>query len=131
MLKFLYGLQRYTTRSIMINRSRYTAIIADSSIKRAIGLMFRQELGAKQCMLFTFNHSGRHSIWMHNMRFPIDAVWLDEDGAVVDIKERLKPCSSLLNCPQYAPARDAKYLIELNAGNARRERIRKGSKIVL
>jgi uncharacterized protein len=102
--------------------------MADTSTKRAIGLMFRQHLPGGSCMLFTFGHSGYHAIWMRNMRFPIDALWLDSKGVVVDVRENLKPCSSLFDCPQYEPKEQAYYLIELSAGAARKEKIRAGSK---
>lgn len=130
-MRFLYGLQKYNTKTIGIAGRRYKAIMADTPTKRAIGLMFRERLPQGSCMLFIFGHPGRHEIWMRNMGFPIDAVWTDRDGAIVDIKERLEPCNSIFNCPQYGPGKEASYLIELNAGEASRRRLRKGSKLSL
>jgi uncharacterized protein len=130
-MKLLYGTQRYKTKTITINKSRYSAILADSPVKRAIGLMFRESLPEKSCMLFIFSYPGHHSIWMRNMRFPIDAVWLDDDGAILEMRENLKPCSSAFNCPQYGPKRRASYLIEFNAGAARKKKMKVGSKVLL
>ncbi len=127
-LKLLYGMQKYRTKRITVGKRAYQALLADSSVKRAIGLMFRERLPHGQCMLFTFPGEGSHAIWMRNMRFPIDAIWLDSDGTVVDVKPDLKPCQSLFDCPQYAPKKSACYLVEVNAGDAARAAIRPGTK---
>ena len=71
-------------------------------------------------MLFIFPHKGFHGIWMRNMRFPIDALWLDAGGTVVDLRENIRPCSSIFDCPQYVPKSETSYLIELSAGEAKR-----------
>ena len=79
------------------------------------------------CMLFRFGSPGYHALWMHNMRFPIDVLWLDEKGVVVDLKENLKPCKSMLDCPQFSPRKEASYVMELNAGEIKRSKLRAGS----
>ncbi len=127
MLGLLYRMQKYETRTVGIAGKRYKALVADTGVKRAIGLMFREGLPKGTCMLFIFGFPGRHSIWMHNMRFPIDAVWLDSKGVVIDLKENLEPCASMLGCPQYAPGGQASYLMELGAGTIKREKIRAGT----
>ena len=125
-MKLLYKLQKYDTRPITIGRKKYTAIIADTSTKRAIGLMFRSSLPKNSCMLFIFGFSGRHAIWMQDMKFPIDAAWLDKKGTIIDTRENLKPCKSIFSCPQYSPKGEANYLIELAAGETRRQNLRSG-----
>ena len=44
---------------------------------RAMGLMFRPSLARDRGMLFVFERSDFHGIWMKNCRFPIDILWLD------------------------------------------------------
>ncbi len=127
MLKLLYRMQKYDTRTISIAGKRYSAIVADTSTKRAIGLMFRESLPEGSCMLFLFGGPGYHSIWMRNMKFPIDVAWLDKDGLVLDTKTNIKPCQSLFDCPQYSPKVQAHYLIELNAGELMKNKIKEGS----
>ena len=126
MLSLLYKLQKYDTKTIRIGGKSYRAIIADTGVKRAIGLMFRESLPPGSCMLFVFGSPGYHTIWMRNMRFPIDAIWLDGNGVVIDAKSNLEPCRSMLACPQYSPKRQASYLIELNAGVLKREKNKGG-----
>ena len=92
---------------------------------RALGLMFRPSLPADRGMLFVFRSSGFHGIWMKNCRFRIDIVWLDEDRRIVHVAEAVPPCKAD-PCPVYEPLRRASYVVELNAGQARRENARVG-----
>ena len=57
---------------------------------------------------------------MKNCRFPIDILWLDEDRQIVHVAEAVPPCKAD-PCPTYEPLRRASYVVELNAGQARRE----------
>ena len=95
---------------------------------RALGLMFRPSLPADRGLLFVFRRSDFHGIWMKNCRFPIDIVWLDEDHRVVHVAENVPPCTAD-PCPSYEPLRRASYVIELNAGQARREKAMVGSTV--
>jgi uncharacterized protein len=93
---------------------------------RAMGLMFRPSLPKDRGMLFIFERSDFHSIWMKNCKFPIDIVWLDEEKKVVHVAESVPPCKTD-PCPVYNPLRRAAYVVELNAGQARREKAVLGS----
>jgi uncharacterized membrane protein (UPF0127 family) len=88
---------------------------------RAMGLMFRPSLPPDRGLLFVFDRLDFHGFWMKNCRFPIDMVWLDEKRAVVHVAEGVPPCKSD-PCPIYQPLRRAAYVVELNAGQARREK---------
>jgi len=95
---------------------------------RQMGLMFRPSLPADRGMLFVFGQLGFHGIWMKNCRFPIDIVWLDEQKKVVHLAEAVPPCKAD-PCPSYEPLRKAAYVIELNAGQARREKVAVGASV--
>ena len=88
---------------------------------RAMGLMFRPSLPEDKGVLIVFERSGFHGIWMKNCRFPIDIVWLDENRRVVHVAEGVPPCKAD-PCPSYEPLRRASYVLELNAGQASREK---------
>jgi uncharacterized membrane protein (UPF0127 family) len=83
--------------------------------------MFRSTLPADAGMLLVFPDSDRHGIWMKNCRFPLDLVWLDVDGHVVDVVAGVQPCSAV--CPVYRPARPGASVLELNSGAAHRLRL--------
>ena len=95
---------------------------------RAMGLMFRPSLPLDRGMIFIFQASDFHGIWMKNCKFPIDIVWLDEDRRVVHVAEAVPPCKAE-PCPVYNPMRRASYVIELNAGQARREKAMLGATV--
>lgn len=95
---------------------------------RAMGLMFRPSLPQDRGMLFVFERAEFHGIWMKNCRFPIDILWLDEERKVVHLAEAVPPCKAE-PCPVYQPLGRAAYVVELNAGQARRERAVIGSSL--
>lgn len=95
---------------------------------RAMGLMFRPSLPQERGMLFVFGSLDFHGIWMKNCRFPIDIVWLDEARTVVHVAEAVPPCKTD-PCPVYQPLRRAAYVVELNAGQARREKALVGASL--
>jgi uncharacterized membrane protein (UPF0127 family) len=93
---------------------------------RAMGLMFRPSLPLDRGMIFVFERADFHGIWMKNCRFPIDILWLDDEKKVVHVAESVPPCKAD-PCPVYGPMRKAAYVVELNAGQARRERAAVGA----
>ena len=98
---------------------RLSCELASTPTERAAGLSNRTSLCPACCMLFSFESSGRHGFWMKDMRFPIDIVFLDGDGRVVDAWENAQPCTPQA-CPVRYPAADARYVVEVNAGAAGR-----------
>jgi uncharacterized protein len=99
-----------------------------SDADRAMGLMFRPSLPLDRGMIFVFEASDFHAIWMKNCKFPIDIVWLDEAKTVVHVAESVPPCRAD-PCPSYVPMRRAAYVVELNAGQARREKAVVGAQV--
>ena len=91
-----------------------------------IGLMFRKKLAKNAGMLFTviFRNEGFHSIWMYHMLFPIDVLWISKKQKVVDFVTAIKPAKSMGDTKTYAPKARAKYILELNAGEIKRNRLK-------
>ena len=61
---------------------------------RQMGLMFRPSLPLDHGMLFIFEQPDFHGIWMKNCKFPIDIVWLDGEGKVVHVAQKVPPCKA-------------------------------------
>lgn len=57
-------------------------------------------------------------MWMPDMNFALDVVWLDETLSVVNISYGLQPCPNKENCPPSSSVYMSKYAIEMNAGEA-------------
>ena len=94
--------------------------IADTDPLRTRGLMFQEELPFDQGMLFVFDGENMRSIWMLNMQFSLDIMWLDNEGNVVHIEKNVPPCKTALEtvtCPSYkGNNKPAKYVLEVTAG---------------
>ena len=108
--------------------TRIKAEIVDTPQKRALGLMFRDELKENEGMLFIFERSDFHSFWMKNMKFSIDIIWLNRESQIVYIAAHVPPCKEE-PCPSYQPYQKAIYVLELAAGMAEREELKIGSQI--
>jgi len=102
--------------------------IADNPVTRAKGLMGRDALPADEGMLFIFDQPGVHQFWMLNTSIPLDAIFMDEDGNVVDVVQ-MEPCGLLpSNCPRYAPKAPALFVLEVNQGFSIRHGVVVGSR---
>lgn len=89
-----------------------TVEVADTRQSRVRGLSGRKSLPPQRGLLFDFMRAGRHAIWMKEMLFPIDIVWLDEHMRVVDIKRQASPESY----PEiFFPKQPVHYVLEVNA----------------
>lgn len=91
-------------------------VMTPDALKR--GLSNRKSLKKGTGMLFIFQDLDRHTMWMPDMYFPLDVVWLDETLSVVNITYGLQPCSSRKDCPSSSSVYMCKYAIEMNAGDA-------------
>ncbi len=88
---------------------------------RARGLSGREALPPGHGMLFLFDTVAVQGMWMPDMRFPLDIVWLDTDLRVVHITEDAPPCpqpSLPSNCPTHSSRYPVKYAIEMKSGQA-------------
>jgi uncharacterized membrane protein (UPF0127 family) len=124
-------MQHYSTAEISIGGKRCKAILADSFVKRAIGLMFRECLDKDACMLFISKGERDQSVTMCNMLFPLDILWLDGKQKIIHIEQNVAPGGRFAIFKTYGPSRGSQYVIELNAGFARKNRISKTTKIRL
>lgn len=97
---------------------------------RAQGLMFRESLAPGKGMLFLFPRSGIYPFWMKNTLIPLDMIWLESDGRVVDVKANVPPCPGD-PCPSYSPSGKANYVLELAAGEAAVHGVIPGSVVVI
>jgi uncharacterized membrane protein (UPF0127 family) len=92
--------------------------LADTFVTRARGLQGRAALAAGEGLLI------RPSFSIHTffMRFPIDVVFLDRGGFVLDVVPALKPWRT-------ATRLRAKAVLELPAGEAERLALRTGERL--
>jgi len=102
--------------------------IADEWPELQKGLMYQENLPEDEGMLFIFSSSGNYPFWMKNTLIPLDAIYISENGTIVDILQ-MEPCVSD-PCPSYPPDADALYVLEVNNGFSERHGIEEGNRMV-
>jgi len=106
--------------------------IADTPDRMTEGLQFQQPLPYSQGMIFIFPQTQIVSMWMKDMQFPLDMIWFDSNGDVVDIEKNLPPCSDNSTCAIYnGQMQNAKYVLEVTGGFADKFNITENSRLVL
>ncbi|MFZ5980151.1 MAG: DUF192 domain-containing protein [Candidatus Zixiibacteriota bacterium] len=88
--------------------------IADTDVKRRIGLMFREKMKEKQGMLFIFPFEDIRSFWMRNTVLPLDMIFIDTRNKIVSIAKNTEPYAER----SYYSTGPAKFVLEVNAGFA-------------
>lgn len=102
------------TGRVKIDGVVFNVLVADTKPARIQGLSGRSSLGERQGMLFVFDENDQQGIWMKDMKFPIDIVWISENFRIVDIKRDATPESY----PEvFTNVRPARYVLELPAGS--------------
>jgi uncharacterized membrane protein (UPF0127 family) len=111
------------------NGGMLNAEVADTPEKLLFGLAFRAALPPDGAMLYIFEESGPHRVWTKEFQFPVDVIWLDESKVVVHVVAQALPCAED-RCPWYGPPpRDARYVVEAQAGFVEREQVKIGDTV--
>ena len=93
---------------------RFHVEIADNDASRERGLMFRNSLGPDAGMLFDFKTPQDVSFWMKNTLIPLDMLFIDQNGMVVNVAANATPLSEA-NIPSAAPVLG---VLEIRGGRA-------------
>jgi uncharacterized membrane protein (UPF0127 family) len=112
---------------VEVGGERFTVEVADDNDSRARGLMFRDALADGHGMLFIHDQEERQAYWMKNTRIPLDILYFDGSLRLVSQQRDVPPCSAGDRCPPYPSNAPALYVLELNAGEARRLGLRDGA----
>lgn len=103
--------------------------VADDDIERAQGLSGRSLLGDYEGMLFIMPNEAYYGFWMKDMLIPLDFLFVDGDGFIVDIKEDVQPCGNDV-CTSFSSSTPFKYVIELNSGFIQSNNIGVGNSVI-
>lgn len=107
--------------------------IADTKPLQTRGLMFQEKMPYEKGMLFVFEDEGVRSMWMLNMQFALDVLWIDSQGNVIHIEKDAQPCKSALETMACTftngDAKLAKYVLEVTSGFVDKFGITENSKL--
>ncbi len=101
--------------------------IAQKHEDRMRGLMYRTSMGDGAGMLFVFEEEQKLQFWMKNTCIPLDMIFLSADGVIVGIEEN----TPTLSLASFGPRCHARYVLEVNAGWARKTGVRPGMRVEL
>ena len=100
------------------------AEIADSMGARMQGLMRRQSMPQGSGMVFVFDETATHCMWMKNTLIPLSVAFIDAAGAIINIAD-MQPHSEQSHCAA-APAR---FALEMTQGWFAQRGVKPGVKL--
>lgn len=112
--------------TVTIHNSKIAVDVADTEAKRTQGLSGRESLSYGAGLLMKFDEDGYPGVWMKDMNFPIDIIWIDKDWIVRDVTPSVGPETY----PQaFYPKEQIRYILEVPAGFADIRNITIGSPV--
>jgi uncharacterized protein len=109
-------------------RVRVWVEIADSPVKRYIGLRGRESMPEDQGMLFVFPAEGPHTFTMADTPLPLSIAFIDSERRIIDIQD-MEPFDD--EPPGYESAEPAQYALEVNQGFFEERGVKVGDRVEL
>ena len=123
-------LQQFPTSQLTIvspsGQHKFKIEVAETPAQMTQGLMFRKSLAPDAGMLFDYKQPTVATMWMRNTLIPLDMLFVDTQGRIVNIHERAVPQS----LDVIGAAEPVRAVIELNGGTASRLGIEPGDRVV-
>ncbi len=125
------GLKGFAQTTIQIetraDRSlEFAVFLALSGKQQARGLMFVDELGERQGMLFVYQQSHEIGMWMKNTVLSLDMLFIRQDGTIAHVEKATKPYS----LDSIVSGEPVLAVLELNAGTADKFGIQPGDRVI-
>jgi hypothetical protein len=102
--------------------------LATTPEETTTGLMFRPTLAADRGMLLLWGEERYATIWMMNVLVPLDIIFLNNAGQIVEVVAGAQPCSAE-PCPRFAPRVASRAVLEVVAGSASAHGLEVGSAV--
>lgn len=100
------------------------AEVAASEGERQRGLMFREQMGQNEGMMFIFDSPAGICMWMKNTQIPLSVAFIDDAGRIVNIED-MQPHTTDSHCAK----KQVRYALEMNLGWFKRKNIKPGNVI--
>ena len=116
--------QRFPVTTLNIGIHLIQAEVAVRDEERSQGLMFREQLGANEGMVFRFPENRPVCMWMKNTFVPLSVAFIDDTGKIINIED-MQPQTQDAHCAK----RPARYALEMNQGWFRQKNVKAGTKV--
>ncbi|MFZ2153268.1 MAG: DUF192 domain-containing protein [Microgenomates group bacterium] len=118
--------------NIKIKNENYTLEVAKSLSQKAAGLMNRSSLCPHCGMIFVSSYPSPQIFWMKNTLIPLDIIFLDSQGKIINIEAAPAQAKTADGNYQYfSSSSPAQYVIELNLGDSQKLNLTTGDQIPL
>jgi uncharacterized membrane protein (UPF0127 family) len=114
---------------VELGGQRYKVEVADDDAERARGLMFRDQLAPGTGMVFLHDRQEPQAYWMKNTKIALDILYFDNARKLVAQQRDVPPCTAGDACPPYPSNAPARYVLELNAGEAAKLKLQNGAEL--
>lgn len=123
---------QFQQTNIKIKNIEFSLEIAQTVPQLTKGLMDRTSLCPHCGMIFIFNSESIQTFWMKNTLIPLDMIFLDKNGRVINIITATpQPNTPDYRLKLYSSTSPSKSVIELNAGTAKNINLRPSDSINL
>ena len=119
---------RTDTPVVQIGNNSIRVIVASTTASRANGLSNYKPLPEMTGMFFIFDSEDFHPIWMKEMLFPVDIIWIDDTLHIVDIATNVSPDTYPTI---FEPSQRARFVLETPALYTAAYQIRVGDVLTL
>ena len=110
--------------SLRLDGHSYRISVMRTPAELVKGLSGTDSLPADQAMVFVFPDDNYQAMWMKDMKYPIDMIWLNSDKQVVYTVKNALPSGYPKTI--YKPTTPSRYVIELPSGTIERTGIKNG-----
>ena len=91
------------------------ALLAQTSLQQARGLMGRKDLAGYDGMLFVYPADTNAAFFMKGTPLPLSIAWFDSGGRFVSSTD-MEPCLDRPDCPLFTAAAAYRYALEVKKG---------------
>jgi uncharacterized membrane protein (UPF0127 family) len=111
----------FPVTTLTIGTHLIRAEVAVSDEQRSQGLMFREQMGTGEGMVFRFPEQRHICMWMKNTLIPLSVAFIDERGKIINIED-MQPKTLQPHCAK----KPARYALEMHQGWFKQRHIRPG-----
>lgn len=109
--------------------ARFSVEVAHTQAQRSVGLSNRDSLAEGTGMLFVFPYPGNYWMWMADVKFPLDLLFIDANGYILRVYKNVPPCPNRFDCLSMNGGALVSYVLEIPAGSVDEYGIRVGDRV--
>jgi uncharacterized membrane protein (UPF0127 family) len=125
------GIDALNTRVVTLPDG--TRVVCEVMIRpedMARGMMHREQLAPRRGLLFVHSQPGAYPYWMHNVRVPLDIIWISPSRQITEISAETPSClKGPDDCPSYGGRTVAQYVLEMAGGSAKVHGLKAGDTV--